>query len=211
MQSLTEAGGEQTPEVISPVEQPTEDKGTPPQPEPLTREAVQEIVGAAITQAIQRANQSSRDRDRNIQTAVQALETRLADLNVPVTAEMRTKMTEQVAQEIDSQTQAPAQPVPASDLSRQVYNETQEIFTEEGIAVAESDPEWKFIKAALEDRNGSFVKYRREVYKAVEAKRDRLAEHDETAAARVGGGEQPSNGKAQPATARQAWQNAYKK
>ena len=85
-----------------------------------------------------------------------------------------------------------------------VIAETLETFKSEGIAIEPSDPEYKSLDAILKDPGSNIHKYRKELYKQIEAKRERLsqpakpAETSETA--RTIGNPNPS-----------AWEQAYTK
>ena len=57
-----------------------------------------------------------------------------------------------------------------------VIAETLEIFKSEGIAIEPSDPEYKALDAILKDKNGNINQYRKELYKQIEAKRERLSQ-----------------------------------
>lgn len=93
-----------------------------------------------------------------------------------------------------------------------IIAETFDIFKEEGIAIQESDPEYKIIADALQDPQGSPSKYRKVLYKQIEAKRQRQASINETATVRSpGGGGNTTPGSAPAASAHDLWENAYKK
>ena len=100
-------------------------------------------------------------------------------------------------------TQANNTQVEATEL-HPVIAETLETFKSEGIAIEPTDPEYKSLDAILKDPGSNIHKYRKELYKQIEAKRERLsqpakpAETSETAS-RIGN-PNPS-----------AWEQAYAK
>lgn len=177
-----------TPEEQAPAEPTTETPGTQEQPQYVTREMLQEVLGSTVETIVHRVNQSSKDREQNIKSSVDAAVKRLEGLQIPVTPEIRTQLRAQVEQEMEA-TPSPTPQQPAPNLAQEVYQETEAIFTSESLRIEQSDPEWKkHIEPALKDPNGNMVKYRRAVYNALDRKRERLEGEKETAAARVGGG-----------------------
>jgi uncharacterized protein YdbL (DUF1318 family) len=57
-----------------------------------------------------------------------------------------------------------------------VIIETLDVFKAEGVTIETTDPEYKALTAILKDPNGNIHKYRKELYKQIEAKRQRLTE-----------------------------------
>ena len=57
-----------------------------------------------------------------------------------------------------------------------VIAETFGVFEDEGIEINTSDPEYKALEAILNDPSGNIHKYRKELYKQIEAKRERLSQ-----------------------------------
>ena len=54
--------------------------------------------------------------------------------------------------------------------------ETADVFEAEGITIETSDPEYKTLAAILGDADGNIHKYRKELYKQIEAKRERMSQ-----------------------------------
>ena len=57
-----------------------------------------------------------------------------------------------------------------------VILETADVFEAEGITIQTSDPEYKALNEILKDPGGNIHKYRKELYKQIEAKRERLSQ-----------------------------------
>ncbi len=93
-----------------------------------------------------------------------------------------------------------------------VIAETLEIYAAEGIAIETSDPEYKALDAILNDPNGNIHKYRKEVFKQIDIKRQRVAANSQNAQARVvSGGQAQTNDEAPTASAREYLQRAHRK
>lgn len=92
-----------------------------------------------------------------------------------------------------------------------VIAETLEVFKDEGVTIETIDPEWKALDAILKDPNGNIHKYRKELFKQIEAKRARVAANSQQAPARVvsGGQSQAQSAPANP-SAREYLQRAHK-
>jgi hypothetical protein len=178
--------------------------------QPLTRKDVEEIVGKVF----QRAQQSSRDRDRNIEAEVQKLTQVIQKAGLQVTPEAATKLREQAEAVVDQQQPAPEQPgAPAQDEpgpGTVVFDWTTAYYKTVGAEIAKTDPEYQQVKAALDDPNGSLVAYQIAVQKAVEAKKVRVASQSQNADARTLG-EGSSSGQVTAKNARSYWDVAHNK
>lgn len=169
----------------------------PATPQYLTMDQVEALLEKRDAQLMGRFQQSSRDRQKVIQSELEGIKTMLTASNVKVTPEMETTFRKQIEDKLDAPKepeQKPGQSDQAGDPAQFIYNETMVIFRDEGLNVTENDPEWKIIRAALDDPQGNITKYRREVLKAVETKRTRLTDTEDNADVRVnagGGGRRP--------------------
>ena len=115
-------------------------------------------------------------------------------------------------QQEQASTPPPAQQVQAQTEVDPVIAETLDVFKTEGITIETSDPEYKPLDAILKDPNGNIHQYRKELFKQIEAKRQRVATNQQQAPARVISGGQPNqSGGAITSSAHDAWQEAYKK
>ena len=65
---------------------------------------------------------------------------------------------------------------PAQAEIHPVILETADVFEAEGITIETSDPEYKTLAAILGDADGNIHKYRKELYKQIEAKRERMSQ-----------------------------------
>lgn len=192
----------ETPAPAAPAEQQQEQQ-------PLTRKDVEEIVGKVF----QRVQQSSRDRDRNIEAKVQELTKVIQQAGYQVTPEAAAKLREQAEATVDQQ-QAPTQPEQQAEgdfgPGNQVFDATMAIFKEEGVEIGKTDPEWSQIQAALDDPNGSPIKYGKALTRAIEAKRTRVTSQQQNANARtLGGG--TSSGSTPAKSARDYFEQAHSK
>lgn len=172
--------------------QPAEQTGQQPnQPQYVTKADLEQ----AIELGVRRAQQSARDRAQNIENQVKAMSERLGTLNIPVTPELTEKIRAQAAQQLDTQLEQPSAPGPAASEPQEgnpVFDWTMEVFADEGLEIKPEDPEYKQVRAALDDPNGSMVKYQKTVLKAIEQKRERVTSEKESADARVSGGGEDS-------------------
>ena len=115
-------------------------------------------------------------------------------------------------QQEQASTPPPAQQVQAQTEIDPVIAETLDVFKAEGITIETSDPEYKPLDAILKDPNGNIHQYRKELFKQIEAKRQRKATNQQQAHARVISGVQSNqSGGAITSSAHDAWQEAYKK
>lgn len=205
---------------------------TPPEPTlaqtPSTTEAAQETpetpvyvtkqeLDQMMAETLRRAKQSDRDRMKQIDTKLSDIKTRLEAGGTQLTPSQVDVLREQIEQEVESptgQAQAPASAM-TPEMQAQadyVYSQMDETFADVGTAVTVSDPEWKEIKAALDDPKGSLPKLIRVTAKQAEAKALRIASQKEGAAARVsnGGGSLPISSVI-ATSSQDYWKNAHKK
>ena len=115
-------------------------------------------------------------------------------------------------QQEQASTPPPAQQVQAQTEVDPVIAETLDVFKAEGVTIEVGDPEYKPLDAILKDPNGNIHQYRKELFKQIEAKRQRVATNQQQAPARViSGGQSNQSGGAITSSAHDAWQEAYKK
>jgi hypothetical protein len=184
------------------------------QPQYVTKEQ----LAAAVELGVQRAQQSARDRTHKIEQNVKTIEANLAKIGVTVTPEMTEKIREQTVANLETQEATP----PAADSSSSVASDeiaeghpvfdwTKALYADEGLAITPADPEFAKVKLALEDPNGSFVKYQKVVVRAIDQKRDRLASSDESADARILGDAHQSTALGQDINPHDLFQAAHRK
>jgi len=168
---------------------------------------------------VSRMKQSDRDRSARIEKELTALKATITAANVQVTPQQEQAMREQIANQIDTATnsQEPDGQINQPDSADAfVANFLNDIFSATGTAVTKNDPEWtelqKVLDATWNDPKGA-AKVSAAAVKASEAKRQRSANNQETAAARVSGGGGASIGQPQitDAPASKLWSEAYKK
>ncbi len=196
-----------------PEQSPATPAAAPEQPAEQPKYVTVEQMEEAVERGVRRAQQSSRDRSQKIETEVKAITARLEKAGATVSPEITNNLRQQVEAELD---EAPPATAPAAaPASAQpgtgdpVFDWTVEAYKAEGIEIKPGDPEFKQIKAALDDPAGNWIKYQKTVLQAIETKRERTASQTATADARVlGAGNQPP-GPAAPKTAHEAWQQAY--
>ena len=114
-------------------------------------------------------------------------------------------------QQEQASTPPPAQQVQAQTEIDPVIAETLDVFKAEGITIETSDPEYKPLDAILKDPNGNIHQYRKELFKQIEAKRQRVATNQQQAPARViSGGQTQTTGEPSNPSARDYLQRAHK-
>lgn len=108
-------------------------------------------------------------------------------------------------------TPQPTQPNQPTEIDP-VIQETLDVFKAEGVTIETSDPEYKALDLILKDPNGNIWQYRKELYRQIEAKRNRVAANSQHATARVvSGGVTNNTGEAGALTTHEMWNIAYKK
>lgn len=195
---------------------------TPEQPtqetiKPMTLEQYREIAREEATRAAQSLVDKAEHRiSRRAQEQINALE--LTKGTLGLSDEDVTKARQQIVlNDLSTKPAEPSSPATQTQTSAQtetdpVIAETLEVFKQEGITIETSDPEYKPLDAILRDPNGNIHKYRRELFRQIEAKRVRVATNAQQAAARVISGGQNQTGEAKPnASAHEMWEGAYKK
>ena len=115
-------------------------------------------------------------------------------------------------QQEQASTPQPARQVQAQTEIDPVIAETLEVFKTEGVTIETSDPEYKALDTILNDPNGNIHQYRKELFKQIDAKRQRVAANSQNAQARVvSGGQAQTNDGAPNASAREYLQRAHRK
>lgn len=126
--------------------------------------------------------------------------------NKIVLNDLKAPRAEQASPAPQAQTNQPAREIDP------VIQETLDVFKAEGVTIEVSDPEYKPLDLILKDPNGNIHQYRKELFRQIEAKRQRTAANAEKAPARVvsGGNTQTSSDPAKT-TARDYLQRAHVK
>lgn len=182
----------------TPPEQPVTPTEQPEKPKEQRFVTEDQLVDA-VEKGVRRAQQSAADRTRKVQDQVTAMTAQLQAIGVKVTPEIERNVQQQAAQAVDQlstqpQQQAAQQTGDEPGEGNEIFDWTMAFYKEEGITVDKADPEYKEIRAALDDPKGTPVKYQKTVMKSVEAKRARLETEKEGADARVlGGGTDKTN------------------
>ena len=181
------------------------------QPKYVTKE---ELDGFA-EEVLRRAKQSDRDRSKRIESELGKITTLLTKAGTQVTPEQEVKLRNQIIDEIDGPEQPEGQsaaPLAAPDPAAAVDNFLNGIFEEVGAKVTTNDPEWKELQKVLDDNFNNPAGLPKVIVaatKAAEAKRDRTASLQETAAARVGGSGSHATGTVLEGNGRQQLSQAF--
>jgi hypothetical protein len=198
-----------SPEPASPVE-PTNQE-----PKPLTIADVERIAEEKATRIAQSMVDKAENRiSKKAQDQIKALE--LTAQTLGLSAEQMAQAKSQIVYNDLTTPAEPASPAPSSQQNQRpeldpVIQETLDVFQAEGISIDVSDPEYKPLDNILRDPNGNIHLYRKELYKQIEAKRQRTASLTDKAAARVVSGGIPEQGApATGSTTHELWSNAYK-
>jgi hypothetical protein len=174
---------------------PAQPAASPEQPAEQPQYVTKKDLDQFATEIVSRVKQSDRDRTRNVETQLKGITEMLTKANVAITPEMQAALRGEIESRVDGETQAtPEQPGPQQPQGlgpgHPVFDATMEIYETEKLDVKATDPEFRNIQTALDDPNGSMVKYIMAVQKAVSEKRERLELQKDTADARtLGGGE----------------------
>ena len=147
---------------------------------------------------IRRVKQSGRDSMKKISDELTTIKDRLLATGVQLTPQQETALREKITSDFEATEQDDA---PASTLSPEmktqadfIYAQLDATFATVGMNVLATDPEFKAIKAVLDDPNGSLPKLIIVAGKQAEVKAARVALQKKNAAARVlGGGESQTN------------------
>lgn len=184
----------------------------PVEPKYVTKEELDQIMA----ETLRRAKQSDRDRMKQIDEKLTAIKARMESDGSQLTPSQVNVLREQIEQEADPtpsvQSQAPASAL-TPEMQAQadfVFAQIDATFADVGTTVTPNDPEWKAIKAVLDDPKGSLPKAIRAAAKAAEAKAARLAEHANGAAARVSSGGPQTTGATVAASSQDYWRDAHK-
>lgn len=160
---------------------------TPVQPAYVTREELEQTMA----ETLRRVKQSDKDRMKQIDTKLDAITTRLQSSGAQLTPQQVNVLREQITEEVEG-TSAQDTRSPASNLTPEmqrqadyVSDQLDLVFADVGATVDRNDPEWKEVKAVLDDPKGNLAKLIRIAGKQAEAKIARLAAQKENAAARA--------------------------
>ena len=189
----------------------------PQKEQPLTLEAIRELVKTEATRIAQSQVAKGETRiNRRIQEQLTALNVNreVLGLSDEQVAQAKQRIivsayddAEEPQEPTPPQSQAPtaSQPAPVDKF-------LADVFAEAGTQVTPNDPEWRDLQAVLDrtwnDPQG-LPKVLVAATKAANAKAQRTAAMQETAPARVGGGGTTTTGAAPAASAAELWQAAY--
>jgi hypothetical protein len=210
-ESQTPTPGEQE----APAATPTQET-TPEQPKELFTAEQLEFLAQREANLKREVKKSNKTRADQIQKEVNAIKTTMEKRGAPLTEQQVAVISEQVEESLDQMDEQPSSqtPIPQAQDLHPLASIAFPVFEEEGIAIEEGDPEYEKIKPFLKDpkpSQGKVVKFSNELYKQIEAKKQRIASQKDKAAVRSpgGGGPQPS-GDAPAKSASELWAKAYK-
>lgn len=222
MADETKATGTPGAELATPIDPPsaqTVPAGETAQEKPAEPKYVTiEELDQRMAETLRRVKQSDRDRMKQIDEKLTTIKTRLESDGNQLTPQQVNVLREQIEDEVispaEQRVEAPASALPP-EVQAQVdyfYAQLDATFADVGTTVLPSDPEWKDIKQAMDDPNGSLARVIRIAAKQAEAKQERTASLKESAAARVVSGGPTQSGEANlTESAHDAWQSVYKK
>jgi len=183
-------------------------------PQYVTKE---EMEGFAAD-ILRRAKQSDRDRSKRIEDQLTGIKAMLEKAGTKLDAEQEANLRDQITDEIDNaegqqpaeprEVQQPAGPSPVDQFLAGIWAEA-------GATVTPNDPEWAALKKVMDDNFDNpqgLTKVLLAANKAAQDKQKRTADMQETAAARVGGGDGTKAGTVpESGSARDMLADAYKK
>lgn len=187
---------------------------------PLTKEQL-DVVEKLVQEQATRIAQSFVDKAANriskeAQAQIEAL--KLTQSALGLTDEQVEQAADKIVmRDLKAARQEPAssQPTPQQQAPTDVHPaiaKTLEVFKMEGITIETSDPEYKALDDILRDPNGNEIVYMRELFKQINAKRQRIATNQQAAPARVVSGGQSQNDNApRPSRARDYLTQAHRK
>lgn len=179
-------------------------------PKVVTEEALVRI----LDERDRRLKQGNKDRAKEIDKRFEDMRTEFANRGTPLTKEQEATVRATVETQYDqAQEQGSTQPQANADDLHPLAQLAFPIMDEEGVTVEEGDPEFETLKPYLDKPQltaPDVAKFTRELYKAIDAKRERTTSSKEKAAARANGATGSQSGQRQIKSARDAWQEAYK-
>lgn len=186
---------------------------------PLTAEEYRQIAREEAIKAAQSfTDKAERRISEKAQAQIDALKINQEVLGLS-NEEMEAATTKIVVNDIKEPRQAaPASTAPAPQAKAQqeelhpAVAAILEINTAEGMEVAETDPEWeKYIKSVWNDPNGTLPQLRRQYYKAIDSKRERMQTQQQQGQARVVSGGNQNTNATEARTARDYFKDAHRK
>jgi hypothetical protein len=185
---------------------------TTQEPEPLTMEKVEQLIETKATRIAQSMVDKAEHRiSAKAQAQIGALKETQSTLG------LTDEQVEQATQKIvmndfmnvpkKEETPPPDQTTP--DDEDPVIAEITQIFQEEGIQIEQDDPEFTALDKILKDPNGNIRLLRKELYKQIEAKKQRVSANTEQAEARVISSGATQTGEATVTSAKDYWSNAH--
>lgn len=187
---------------------------------PLTKEQL-DVVEKLVQEQATRIAQSFVDKAANriskeAQEQINAL--KLTQSALGLTDEQVEQAADRIVmKDLKATRQEPAssQPAPQQQAQTEVHPaiaKTLEVFKAEGITIETTDPEYKALDAILKDPNGNEIVYMRELFRQIDAKRQRIATNQQAAPARVvSGGQSQTDNAPRSSRARDYLQEAHKK
>lgn len=185
---------------------------------PLTAEEYRQIAREEAVRAAQSfTDKAERRISEKAQAQIDALKINQEVLGLS-TEEMDAATTKIVVNDIKE----PRQAAPASTATPQAKAQQEELHPAvaaileinevEGMEVAETDPEWeKYIKSVWNDPNGTVPQLRRQYYKAIDSKRERMQTQQQQGQARVVSGGNQNTNATEAKTARDYFRDAHRK
>ena len=178
--------GTATPEIPAQTQaQPANE--TPVTPSYVTKEELEK----ATAEIIRRVQQSNKDRQKQVNSELDAIKNRLSGTGVQLSQEQEQALRGKISDDLDGNPEAD---VPASTTTPEiqaqidyVFSQIEDAFSVVGQKVTENDPEWKQVEAALNDPKGSLGKTISAATQAAALKKQRTQARQAGAEARVTG------------------------
>ena len=165
---------------------------------------------------IKRVQQSSRDRNRQVETELKTIRSRLdgtgVQLNEAQEQALRNKISDDLTPQDDELLASKTPPPALSPDAQYVYDQITVAFKKGGTDVTPNDPEYKLVADALGDVHGSLAATILAAAQASQQKAARITASQSLAANRtMTGGAAANTGDASAMSSHQLWATAYKK
>lgn len=192
MSDNTQVTGTTDAELAAPID-PTSAQETPAQGEaqetPVSQTYVTKVeLDQILAETLRRAKQSDKDRMKQIDEKLNSIKTRLEAGGTQLTPQQVNALREQIEEEGGEgqvTAQASAMTPEMKAQAEFVYAQLEATFADVGVTVTPNDPEYREIKAVLDDPNGSLAKLIRVAARQAEAKVERVASLKQGASARA--------------------------
>ena len=205
----TPAGGTAIPQDQTSAPETSQGAGQENAQKPVT----QADLEAFASTIIKRVQQSSRDRNRQVEAELKTIRTRLDGTGVQISQEqeqvLRGKIADDLTQAEEPQASGESQPALTPD-AQYVYDQINAAMKKTGQIVTPNHPEYKEIADALADPNGSLADTILAANSAAQKLAARLATNQAQAGNRIStGGASTAARDTAPTTAKKLWGDAY--